>query len=175
MTRDKGKLTPKQERFVQEYLVDLNATQAATRAGYSKKTAQEQSSRLLSNVMVSKAITERRARLLDDAESRGKMVLDRLEHIINANILDYLDLTDPHRPVFDLSRITRDHGTVIEDFSFDLRNGKPRIKLYDKNAALAHLGRFLGLSKERHEHSGLTGGQLPNRVELVFVKPPERE
>jgi phage terminase small subunit len=39
-----GGLTPKQERFVHEYLVEVNATKAAIRAGYSKKTAQEQSS-----------------------------------------------------------------------------------------------------------------------------------
>ncbi len=51
-----AKLTPKQQRFVDEYLIDLNATQAAIRSGYSEKTAQEQSSRLLSNVMVSEAI-----------------------------------------------------------------------------------------------------------------------
>lgn len=51
-------LTEKQKRFVQEYLVDLNATQAAIRAGYSQKTAQEQSSRLLSNVMVQKNIQQ---------------------------------------------------------------------------------------------------------------------
>ena len=50
------KLTPKQERFVQEYLLDLNATQAAIRAGYSGKTANEQGSRLLANVSVSEAI-----------------------------------------------------------------------------------------------------------------------
>ncbi len=46
----------KQKRFIKEYLIDLNATQAAIRAGYSKKTAQEQSSRLLSNVMIQAAI-----------------------------------------------------------------------------------------------------------------------
>jgi phage terminase small subunit len=51
-----GKLTPKQALFVQEYLVDLNATQAAIRAGYSAKTAPEQGSRLLINVNVSEAI-----------------------------------------------------------------------------------------------------------------------
>ncbi|MDY3551419.1 terminase small subunit [Gemmata sp. JC717] len=49
-------LTPKQEKFVQEYLIDLNATQAAIRAGYSEKTANEQGSRLLANVSVSQAI-----------------------------------------------------------------------------------------------------------------------
>ena len=50
------KLTPKQAEFVRQYLVDLNATQAAIRAGYSEKTANEQGSRLLANVSVSQAI-----------------------------------------------------------------------------------------------------------------------
>lgn len=52
-------LTPKQARFVDEYLIDLNGTQAAIRAGYSADTAQEQASRLLSNVMVAEAVAER--------------------------------------------------------------------------------------------------------------------
>lgn len=51
-------LTPKQERFCQEYLIDLNATQAATRAGYSAKTANEQGARLLANVSVQSQINE---------------------------------------------------------------------------------------------------------------------
>lgn len=49
-------LTPKQQRFVDEYLIDLNATQAAIRAGYSAKTANEQGSRLLANVKISDAV-----------------------------------------------------------------------------------------------------------------------
>jgi phage terminase small subunit len=49
-------MTPKQQRFVQEYLIDLNATQAAIRAGYSAKTATEQGSRLLTIVHVADAI-----------------------------------------------------------------------------------------------------------------------
>ncbi len=49
-------MTKRQERFIQEYLIDLNAKQAAIRAGYSPKTAQEQASRLLSNVKVQTAI-----------------------------------------------------------------------------------------------------------------------
>ena len=53
-----SKLTVKQQRFIEEYLIDLNATQAAIRSGYSEKTAQEQGSRLLSNVKVAKAIAE---------------------------------------------------------------------------------------------------------------------
>lgn len=51
-------MTPKQEAFVREYLIDLNATQAAIRAGYSPKTANEQASRLLANVSVAAAVAE---------------------------------------------------------------------------------------------------------------------
>jgi phage terminase small subunit len=51
-----GELTPRQRRFVDEYLVDLNATQAAIRAGYSARTANEQGPRLLVNVGIATAI-----------------------------------------------------------------------------------------------------------------------
>lgn len=51
-----NKLTKRQKRFVEEYLIDLNARQAAIRAGYSPKTASEQASRLLANVKIQTAI-----------------------------------------------------------------------------------------------------------------------
>lgn len=54
----KEQLTPKQQRFCEEYLIDLNATQAAIRAGYSAKTANEQGARLLANVSVQAFIDE---------------------------------------------------------------------------------------------------------------------
>ena len=56
--RSGSPLTPKNGRFVKEYLVDLNGTQAAIRAGYSPKTANEQAARLLANVSVRKVIDE---------------------------------------------------------------------------------------------------------------------
>lgn len=54
-------MTPKQARFVQEYLIDLNATQAAVRAGYSARTAEAQGSRLLTNVKVAYGIQTAKA------------------------------------------------------------------------------------------------------------------
>ena len=57
-------MNARQQRFVTEYLVDLNATQAAIRAGYSPKTAQQQGSRLLTNVVVKQAIAAQHARQL---------------------------------------------------------------------------------------------------------------
>ena len=52
--------SPRQEQFVAEYLVDLNATQASIRAGYSEKTARQQGARLLSNVYIQAAIAQAR-------------------------------------------------------------------------------------------------------------------
>lgn len=66
-------LTPKQQLFVAEYLKDLNATQAAIRAGYSAKTAQPASSRLLSNVMVAQAIEAGRQKQLANVELQANV------------------------------------------------------------------------------------------------------
>ena len=57
----KGKLTPKQARFVEEYLIDLNATQGAIRAGYSAKTANEQGAQLLAKLSIRGAVAEAQA------------------------------------------------------------------------------------------------------------------
>ena len=59
----KPDLTPKRQRFVEEYMRDLNGTQAAIRAGYSPHTAQEQSSRLLSKDIVKQAVEAKQAEL----------------------------------------------------------------------------------------------------------------
>lgn len=77
------KLTAKQKAFVNEYLVDLNATQAAIRAGYSKKTAQEQSSRMLSNVMVQEALKE----LMDKRSEKVGLMADQVLEELKAMVM----------------------------------------------------------------------------------------
>ena len=69
-------LTAKQAAFVAEYLIDLNATQAAIRAGYSENTAAEQSSRLLTNVKVSQSIQE----AMDKRAKRVQRTADDVLH-----------------------------------------------------------------------------------------------
>jgi phage terminase small subunit len=71
-------LTPKQQKFVTEYLIDLNGTQAAIRAGYSAKTANEQASRLLTNVSVAQALAEAQAKLSERSEITAEMVMREL-------------------------------------------------------------------------------------------------
>jgi len=71
-------LTPKQERFVAEYLIDLNATQAAIRAGYAVKTANREGSRLLSNVDIANAIAAGAQQRIQKAEVTAQDVIDGL-------------------------------------------------------------------------------------------------
>lgn len=68
-------MTPKQERFVTEYLVDLNATQAAIRAGYAEKSAAAEGSRLLANATVSAAVQKAMARRSERTEATQDYVL----------------------------------------------------------------------------------------------------
>lgn len=68
-------LTDKQQMFVREYLVDLNATQAAIRAGYSAKTAKQQGARLLTNVDVATALSEAQAKRAERVEIDQDYVL----------------------------------------------------------------------------------------------------
>lgn len=69
-------LPPKQKTFCEEYVVDLNATQAAIRAGYSEKTAQEQSSRLLSNVIIQEYVQSLMDKRSEKTEITAEYVLN---------------------------------------------------------------------------------------------------
>lgn len=71
-------LTPKQERFCVEYLVDCNATQAAIRAGYSAKTARSQGQRMLTNVDIKSKIEELREEIKN---SRIASAMERMEFL----------------------------------------------------------------------------------------------
>lgn len=81
-------LTAKQERFVSEYLIDLNATQAAIRAGYSEKAANREGSRLLSNVDIAEAIATAQNRVAEKAEWSAADRLRMLADIAEAAIKD---------------------------------------------------------------------------------------
>jgi phage terminase small subunit len=80
-----GKLTPKQERFVAEYLIDLNATQAAIRAGYLIKTARQQGSRLLTNADIAQAEQNGRKEVTEQLEVDSRWVLQRWIEIATAD------------------------------------------------------------------------------------------
>lgn len=76
------KLTAKQQRFVEEYLIDLNATKAAIRAGYSEKTANEQGSQLLVNLSIKKYIEEHLSKMKKDSIASAEEVLEYLTSVV---------------------------------------------------------------------------------------------
>jgi len=106
-----NKLTDKQQKFCDEYLVDLNAKQAAIRVGYSEKTASEQSSRLLSNVKIQNYIQNKQKKtsdkleinkelilqmVFDIAKSKGERTNDRLKAIEIVNKMLGLNEAEKH-------------------------------------------------------------------------------
>lgn len=96
-----AKLTDKQELFAREYLKDLNATQAAIRAGYSEKTANEQGARLLANVSVAKRIAELKEDRNAEIGADAAYVLRRLVEIDQMDVLDIMTDDMSLKPVSD--------------------------------------------------------------------------
>lgn len=87
-------LTDKQKRFCEEYLIDLNATQAAIRSGYSPKTAEQTASRLLRNVKVQEYIAKRQKELSRSTEITQERVIKELALIAFSNNADYAHVVE---------------------------------------------------------------------------------
>ena len=93
-------LTPKQERFVAEYLLDLNATQAAARAGYSAKTAEQQGHQLLKKTSVSAEIQKAMQRRAERVERNADDVLRDI-HAVKADAVQVVTDRDGNRVMVD--------------------------------------------------------------------------
>ena len=147
----KNRLTDKQRAFVFEYMCDLNATQAAIRAGYSKRTAQKIGSENLLKPLISaeieKAIEERAER----TKVTANQVIQELAKIAFANISDYVTWDDTGIKLKKDVSITEEQKAAISEI-VETRSGKittsRKFKLHDKQKALDSLGRHLGIFKE---------------------------
>lgn len=173
-------LNPKQQRFVAEYLVDLNATQAAIRAGYSEKTAKQIGSRLLTHVDVSKAIEAGQAKLAAKHGVTLERIVSELALLGFSNMQDYMRGGKDGDPYLDFSELTREQAAAltevtVEDFKDGRGDGardvrRVKFKLADKRAALVDLGKHLGMFTEKMQVSGPNGGPIPvTRIERVIV------
>lgn len=163
------KLTPKQQRFVEEYLVDLNATQAAIRAGYSQKTAGQIGERLLKKVEIQQALTERMKAREQRTEVTQDKIVKELAKIAfgdprnvmswgpnGVNLKDSADLTDDQAAfVSEVSETTTEHG------------GSLKLKTNDKLKALDLLAKHLGMFKDKVEVTGKDGGPVESQTVIV--------
>lgn len=156
-------LTAKQERFVAEYLIDLNATQAAIRAGYSEKTADQQGSRLLANVKVAADIAEAKAKRSERTLINQDMVLNELAKIGFADIRKAVswgsvpEANDDGERLYPVElmaseAIDDDTAAAISEVSLTAQGVK--IKMYDKKAALDSIGKHLGMFVEKVDMNG---------------------
>lgn len=94
------KLNERQQRFIDEYIIDLNATQAAIRAGYSKRTARSQGQRLLTNVDIKQAIDKRLQEKTDELIMKQDEILVRLSEQARREAVDH-QVVVVEKPSFD--------------------------------------------------------------------------
>lgn len=156
-------LRGKQQRFVDEYLVDRNATQAAIRAGYSAKTAYSIGEENLRKPEVKKAIEIGEAEIAERTKITQDMVMKELAKIGFSNMLDYITITDGGDPVTDFTALTPDQAAAISEITVEeytegrgdeARNVKrTKFKLSDKRSALVDMGKHLGMFKDHLVHS----------------------
>ena len=146
----KRQLSEQRQRFVDEYLIDLNGTQAAIRAGYSVKTAQEQASRLLSNVMVQQAIAKRMAeRSKRTGINQDRVVLE----LAKIAFVKMTDIVDDHGRI--KGTATDDDLACIESIKYKESDNEfggsveREVKIGSKLKALELLGKHLGMWNDK--------------------------
>jgi phage terminase small subunit len=152
-----AKLTPKQARFVEEYLVDLNATQAAIRAGYSERTARQQGDRLLTNADIGAAIAKAQA----DRSERTEITQDQvLRELSRMGLYDPADIArHPMSGPADIVTLPEEVRRAIVGWGWD-KSGNFTLKLANKQGALELIGKHLGMFKDEVKHSGSVLFQL---------------
>lgn len=150
------KLTPKQARFVDEYLIDLNATQAAARAGYSKHTANEQGSRLLANVSVHFALTAAMKARENRTHITQDRVLQELARLAFSDIRKAFNDDGTLKLPKDLDDDTAAALAGIDTTSTSLGDREDpatlltkKVKIVDKNGALTLAMRHLGMLNDK--------------------------
>lgn len=158
-------LTPKQNLFVQEYLLDLNATQAAIRAGYSARTAKQQGARLLTNVDVSSALTEAQAERSQRTKIDADWLLLRLAEEAEADVADLYAEDGTLKPVKDWPPIWRKGlvaGLDIEEIRVDgaVLGMVKKLRLSDRIKRLELIGKHIDVSAFKED---------VNRVEVLVA------
>ena len=150
-------LTAKQRRFVEEYLVDANATQAAIRAGYSPRTAGSIGQENLTKPEIASALEKAQAERAARVQVTADEVLAELKKLGFSNMLDYATIQPDGTAYVDLSSLTREQAAAIQEMTVDEytegrgEDARPvkkvRVKLVDKKGTLELLGQHLGLFK----------------------------
>lgn len=175
-------LTAKQARFVDEYLIDLNATQAAIRAGYSQKNAQKISSELLGKSKIAAAIDAAKSARSKRVGANSDFVLQRLFEEVNADLADLFDEKNNLKPVEKWPPIWR-NGLVIGVDTEALFDGfgkgrkqigtVQKVRLSDRVRRLELLGKHVRVNafQDNVHHTGVNG--LGDRLDRAIKRLTE--
>ena len=161
----RDKLTAKQRRFVDEYLVDFNVTQAAIRAGYSKRSAHVTGAETLRNPKVAAEIARRQRDLQVRTEVSQDRVVKELMRVAFADMADYaqvrsypvvnkdgIEVVKQLVTLTKTSALTDDQRAAVASIKQSV-NGI-EVKLWDKLKALELLGRHIGMFNDKLEVKG---------------------
>jgi phage terminase small subunit len=160
MSKDALKLTPKQQRFADEYLVDLNATAAYKRAGYLSKgnAAEVCASKLLSNAKVTTYISAKRLQVSNKLDITVERVLAEYAKIAFVDVRKFYDEHGHLRPIHMLDDETAGAlaGLEVDEISAgeNVIGQTKKIKITDKKGALDSIAKHLGMFVEKVEVTG---------------------
>lgn len=160
-------LTDKQAAFVDEYLKDLNATQAAIRAGYSAKTAEWIGPQLLGKTHVAAAVRAAQAERSQRVKVDADYVLNRLAEIDQLDVLDILDSTGNFLPVREWPKPWRQtiSGLDVQELmSGDTESIIRKIKWPDKLRNLELIGKHVGVNAFREQLEVNVNVSLADRI-----------
>ena len=145
-------LTPKQAIFVDEYLIDLNATQASIRAGYSKKSADIIGFENLRKPNIKAAVARALSARSEKTKIDSYWVLTELVNLYKTSIADFLVFKEGRQPYFDISKATSAQLAALDEVQIDsvgrgddLTIDKVKIKLSAKLKTLETIGRHVDL------------------------------
>jgi phage terminase small subunit len=155
------KLTPKQKLFVKEYLIDFNATKAAIRAGYSKKTAHSIGSENLTKPEILLCLQNEVSAKIEKIDDLSDSIIKELKKIAFSDIKDFLSFNENGVSFHDSDDVD---GTVISEVSStETITGKDndkrvqlKMKLHDKLKALELLGRYKMLFTDKQVNATMT-------------------
>ena len=171
-----AKLTDKQELFAREYLKDLNATQAAIRAGYSEKTAKEVGYENLTKPHVLELVAELKARRVEQTGIDAAYVLRRLTEIDQMDVLVILLANGELKPIKDWPKVWRTTLSgmdVVEMASADSAALLKKIKWPDKVKNLELLGKHVNVQAFKEQVSSEITGKNGGPIQYTDITEEE--
>ena len=175
-----AELNQRQEMFCREYIKDLNGTQAAIRAGYSKKTADRMAYELLKKPEIQAFVLQSKAERVEEVKIDANYVLKRLIEIDEMDVADILDDGGDFLPIRNWPKVWR---TTLSGLDIAIINSGDteaiikKIKWPDKVKNLELLGKHIGVGAftEKVDHTSSDGSMSPAKYDESMYKAAQAE